>query len=787
VIREIEIRDLVVIERAHIEPVDGLTAITGETGAGKTVVAQALGLLAGGTADPQAVRPRAKHALVQATLQVPEGFWDSLDADDPALQVRELADDDAEVVVARRVPAEGRARALVDGQVASRDGVAAFVGALVRFSGQHEQRRLVGPAAQMAILDAFAGPGTVALAQRVAHMRRRLAALDREVAQAQEGRERAERERTDLERLVAEVDEVAPDVAEEQALLVERGRLAHAERLGEAVATAIAHLDGDGDAGALMATGRALRAIDQAIDLDPTLRAPLDDLIAGEAAIQEALIGVRRYAEDLEAQPGRLEWVESRLQRLDDLSRRYGPGLDAVVAPGGADDKDLEQLAALAVNFRVGERAGGAVPHGAKVNLVRGGNSTVIESIRYLDESTARSFLAMFLMLGQTQTGSRALGEEFADFFGMAGDAVADWICDVTTDHVIEDDVDFNDGDAVQFIPRVVSQRDEDPELDAATLSQMVTSGVLTVDPDLEDHIRARYDLPLRPETMPVAPQSLAAAERERIKQRRTQGAEVKLPDRELRREPSAVEVAAAVDFATMETTHVTALGALVNAWQAVRADQIAELAALITAAGGDEVALATIQATPAGADVLLERLRGVTAQGIDGALAEAAAQGATITAPDVESVLSGLESRAQATATLMARSLSEAAGRRAVALSGGSLGPADVADQVVEHLESLSDAYLEEQFTGLLTQGQNTGRRAVFDAAPSIRAVYASELLDASTCGPCSDVDGREYPDLAAAEEDYPTGGYKDCDGGPRCRGTLVAVYDDEEAPSVQ
>ena len=140
-IREIEIRDLVVIERAHIEPVAGLTAITGETGAGKTVVAQALGLLAGGQADPKAVRPGAKHALVQATVVVPDGFWDSLDPDDPALQVRELADDDGEVVVARRVPAEGRARALVDGQVASRDGVAAFVGALVRVSGQHEQRR----------------------------------------------------------------------------------------------------------------------------------------------------------------------------------------------------------------------------------------------------------------------------------------------------------------------------------------------------------------------------------------------------------------------------------------------------------------------------------------------------------------------------------------------------------------------------------------------------------------------------------------------------------------------
>ena len=104
-IREIEIRDLVVIERAHIQPTAGLTAITGETGAGKTVVATALGLLAGAPVDPKAVRPGAKHALVQATVSVPAGFWDSLDPGDPALQVRDLAEDETEVVVARRVPA----------------------------------------------------------------------------------------------------------------------------------------------------------------------------------------------------------------------------------------------------------------------------------------------------------------------------------------------------------------------------------------------------------------------------------------------------------------------------------------------------------------------------------------------------------------------------------------------------------------------------------------------------------------------------------------------------------
>ncbi len=347
-IREIEIRDLVVIERAHIEPAPGLTAITGETGAGKTVVAQALGLLAGAQADPRAVRPGAPHALVQAVIAVPDGFWDALDEDDPALQVRELADDPREVVVARRVPAEGRARALVDGQVASRDGVAAFVTALVRFSGQHDQRRLVGPAAQLAVLDAFAGAEAVSAAARLAALRRDLAVLTRRVEDARAGRERAEAERGALEALVADVDEVAPDPAEEQALRTERERLVHAGRLAEVAALAIALLDGDGagEGGAVTAAGRAMRAVGDAAELDPSLDAVRDDLAAGEAALQEALIGVRRYADDLGAEPGRLEWVEERLEKYSTLSRRYGPGTDEVLRRAAAARDALAALTA---------------------------------------------------------------------------------------------------------------------------------------------------------------------------------------------------------------------------------------------------------------------------------------------------------------------------------------------------------------------------------------------------------------------------------------------------------
>lgn len=332
-IRALEVRDLVVIQRAELEPPPGLTAITGETGAGKTVLAQALGLLTGAPADAAAVRPGARHALVQATLALPEGFWDALDEDDPALALRELAEHESEVVIARRVPAEGRARALIDGQAAPREAVAALARALVRFSAQHEHRRLVSPASQLAVLDAFAGPDAVAAAERLGALRRRLTALDRALAAARGRREAAERERADLEALLAAVEEVAPDPEEEAGLRAERERLMHAEALGAAASAAAEALSpSDGDGGALEAVGAALAALAAMTAVDPALGAPHADLASAQASLQEAGLALRAYLEDLDAEPGRLALVEERLEAYARLERRHGPGLDAVLA-----------------------------------------------------------------------------------------------------------------------------------------------------------------------------------------------------------------------------------------------------------------------------------------------------------------------------------------------------------------------------------------------------------------------------------------------------------------------
>lgn len=331
-IRRLAIRGLVVIDEAELEPAAGLTAITGETGAGKTVIAQALALLVGGQADAKAVRPGTRHALVEATLALPDGFWAGLDDDDPARLARELADDPDEIVVALRVPAEGRARALVDGQTTTRAAAAALAGGTIRFSSQHEGRKLLAGGTQLAVLDAFAGPDAQRLAVELAALRRRLRALDAALREAHERRDAAERERAALEDLVAAVDAAALDPQEEVALTTERDRLRHADRLAQTASSAADALAPEAGGGALEQVGEAIRQLDGVSSIDPTLAEAVTSLRGVDAGLQDVSSTLRAYLADLDAEPGRLDHIEERLGVYDHLSRRYGPGVAAVIA-----------------------------------------------------------------------------------------------------------------------------------------------------------------------------------------------------------------------------------------------------------------------------------------------------------------------------------------------------------------------------------------------------------------------------------------------------------------------
>jgi DNA repair protein RecN (Recombination protein N) len=346
VIRSLEVRDLVVISRAELSPPAGLTAITGETGAGKTVLTQALGLLAGAPADAAAVRAGARHALVQATIALPAGFWDRLDEDDPAIGLRDLVEDEREVVIARRVPAEGRARALIDGQAAPRDAVASLARAMLRFSAQHEHRRLVGAASQLAILDAFAGTEAVAAAERLAALGRHLRSARRAVAAARARRDAAARAREELAALVDAVDGAALDPAEEDALRRERERLRHAESLARAVAGAAEALaPADDSAGAVELAGEAVRLLEPVREVDPELAGPVEDISGALAALQEAVLFVRSYLHDLDAEPGRLEQVDDRLDEYQRLRRRFdAPDTPALIERADAAREDLRAL-----------------------------------------------------------------------------------------------------------------------------------------------------------------------------------------------------------------------------------------------------------------------------------------------------------------------------------------------------------------------------------------------------------------------------------------------------------
>jgi len=325
VIRTLEIHGLVVIEQAELEFGSGLTVITGETGAGKTVLTNALGLLGGAPADAAVVRPGHRQALVQATFRVPERFWGRLSDDDPAAALRELVDDAEEFTITRRIPADGRARSLVDGTAAPRAAVAALVGHLVRSSGQGDQRALTAPRAQLAALDHFCGPDAVARAEELARMRRAIRAGERSLDQARTEHEARVRRRAELEELVAALDALAPGEAEYPQLIGERDRLRHADRLVRAAAVAAeAIAPAEQELGARELIGQAERVIGEVVEIDPLL-VPAHRLL-GEAQVLvgEAAVQLRGYLAGLDAEPGRLDALEGRLELFARLARRAG-------------------------------------------------------------------------------------------------------------------------------------------------------------------------------------------------------------------------------------------------------------------------------------------------------------------------------------------------------------------------------------------------------------------------------------------------------------------------------
>jgi DNA repair protein RecN (Recombination protein N) len=325
---ELRVRDLGVIDDVTVELAGGMTALTGETGAGKTLLVDALSLLLGGRADPAMVRAGAPEALVEARF-VEDG---PPDADDDA------DDHSSETVLSRSVAPAGRSRAWVDGRMVTAAVLGERARELLELHGQHQHRALVTAGAQRRALDTYGGVDRTGLEA----IRREVAGLEAEMGrlggEEQERAREADFLRYQLEEITAAV---VADAEEDERLSAEEDRLAAAAEHRRAAGEAVSVLADLEDASALDRLAQAARALSERGPL-----APFEERVRGQMAEITDLVGDLRHVVDTwEEDPARLAAVGERRQRLRELQRKYGPGLADVVTYADEVARRLTEMA----------------------------------------------------------------------------------------------------------------------------------------------------------------------------------------------------------------------------------------------------------------------------------------------------------------------------------------------------------------------------------------------------------------------------------------------------------
>ena len=333
---ELRVKNLLLIESAELRLGPGLNVITGETGAGKTVLAHALDLLLGGKPRSGIVRPGAEEAYVEGAFEV----------------------DGEEVVLGRRVSASGRSRAFLDGRTATIDDLRELGRRFVAFYGQHEHRKLTVASAQLEVLDAFCGGAQLANRAKYAAAHARVRELRAELAEL---RGRAGNRERDLDLLIFEIGEIealAPDEAKKAELLADRDRLRHLEGLRAASAGGAEALAPETDApGASTLLAEAERLAATVAGVDPKLDGLAERLQALRVEAEDLAGELRRYESGLDAEPGRLEQVEERLDAYDRLERKHGGSVAAVLEHLERCRAERERLENAEVSIEGAERA----------------------------------------------------------------------------------------------------------------------------------------------------------------------------------------------------------------------------------------------------------------------------------------------------------------------------------------------------------------------------------------------------------------------------------------------
>jgi DNA repair protein RecN (Recombination protein N) len=352
-LHELRVENLLLLERAELRLAPGLNVLTGETGAGKTLLAQALDLLLGGKARAGVVRGGAAEAYVEGVFALPEGL--------PRPEI--LPDGAEELVLARRVWPDGRTRAYVCGRSATAADLRELGGQVLAFYGQHEHRKLMLSAAQLDLVDAHCGAGQARLRETMAaaHARTRDAQ-----ARLDEVRELAGARDRELDLLAFELGEIeaaAPDPEETDALVSERDRLRHLQTLREAALSAVAAVAPDGDGGATDLLAQGAGQLAGAGTIDSALAPLASRLEAVRYEAEELGRELRGYLAELEAQggaegegSGRLEAVEERLALLARLERKHGGAMADVLAYAERCRVRIQELDQAEVALEVAER-----------------------------------------------------------------------------------------------------------------------------------------------------------------------------------------------------------------------------------------------------------------------------------------------------------------------------------------------------------------------------------------------------------------------------------------------
>jgi DNA repair protein RecN (Recombination protein N) len=333
VISELRITDLGVISEATIEPHAGLTVVTGETGAGKTMIVTGLGLLLGARADPKGVRTGADRARIEGAFQLPDPTVAERVAEVGG-ELEDGPDGVRELLVARDVTAAGRSRAYLGGAQVPVGLCADVTNDLVTIHGQAEQVRLADADRQRQLLDAFAGPQALEPLGRYSTLWGEARAARAELAQLR-GESQSRAREADLLRFgLAEIERVAPQPGEDVALAAEAVRLQAADDLRLAAQSAMVALAGSDDeaGGALASLHDARKALEPAGRQDEEAASLGTRLAEASYLLTDVTADLARYLEDLDSEPGRLEQIAERRHQLAALTRKYGTTCDEVLA-----------------------------------------------------------------------------------------------------------------------------------------------------------------------------------------------------------------------------------------------------------------------------------------------------------------------------------------------------------------------------------------------------------------------------------------------------------------------